>query len=118
MEMFLEQRTPEVVSQKRGQQHTQAIGEKVHPVPAAVLRAGGLQDLDASAHQNGADYGAYCQTFGGDTAVAEKIFHPEDRRQASVHADVYDFVDVRHFVQFSLWRVEEGQVANGCHYNQ
>ena len=107
LKTFSDEGSPYVVPQQAGQRHSRAVGGKVHPVSASAFRAGGLEQFDTSAHQHRTGGSSGNQVFRVDGAVAEQIFHPEKRRQSSVHADMDNLVEIRDFVHVCLGRGEE-----------
>ena len=78
MQVFPDQRTPDIICQESGQQDTGTIGGKIHPVAAACFGTVGLKDLDASAHQSRTDDGSCAQMPPVDGAMAEKLYHPQE----------------------------------------
>lgn len=76
LEMFSYQRTPEAVSCQRSQDYPRTVGGEVEPVSASRIRAGGLQHLDASAHQCRAYDSPGNYAFWGKKPVVDKVFYP------------------------------------------
>ena len=91
---------------------SERIEKEIPPLGSTSRRERLLTDLDQATKKDRRDDSTRNETSSNSIAMTLEIFEPKHATEAEVHQKVQHLINIRHLIEWSLWRIEEREKEN------